>query len=109
MEKVSTLIITEGSIMTNKKFIAAGFAVAIILAGVLSFYASSSPDGLEKVAQQIGFVKTEKEHALSSSPLAGYGVKNVENERLSVGVSGVIGVIVIGAASTLLFRFLRKK
>lgn len=95
--------------MTNKKFLAIGFVVAIMLAGVLSFYASSSPDGLEKVAQQIGFNKTEKEHALSSSPLAGYGVKTIEDERLSVGASGVIGVIIIGIASTLLFRFLRKK
>ena len=39
----------------NKKFLAAGFLVSLFLAGVVSFYASSDPDGLEKVAEDIGF------------------------------------------------------
>ena len=40
----------------NRKFYIGGFIVSLFLAGVVSFYASSSPDGLEKVAEDIGFI-----------------------------------------------------
>ena len=48
--------------LTNRKFYIAGFIVSLFLAGVVSFYASSSPDGLEKVAQDVGFIDTAKDH-----------------------------------------------
>jgi hypothetical protein len=41
--------------LSTNKFIAAGFLVAALLAGGASYYASSHPDGLEKVAKDIGF------------------------------------------------------
>jgi cobalt/nickel transport protein len=93
----------------KKKFYVIGIFVTLILAGVVSFYASSSPDGLEKVAGEIGFIDTAKDHALAQSPLADYGLKGVENERLSVGIAGVIGVLATGAVSTGLFFILRRK
>ena len=37
----------------QNKFIIAGFALSLLLAGVVSNYASSSPDGLEKVADAL--------------------------------------------------------
>lgn len=100
MNKVST---------DKKKFYVIGIFVTLILAGVVSFYASSSPDGLEKVAAEIGFIDTAKDHAMAQSPLADYGLKGVENERLSVGMAGVIGVLATGAVSTGLFFVLRRK
>jgi cobalt/nickel transport protein len=63
----------------NKKFLAAGFLVSIFLAGVVSFYASSDPDGLEKVAGDIGFIETAKDHTYADGALADYGVKGIEN------------------------------
>lgn len=95
--------------MTNKKFLRLGFMASILLAGLVSFYASSHPDGLEKVAQDIGFIKQEKDHSLSNSPVAGYEVKGLNNDRLSVGAAGIIGVVIMAAGSTLIFRFLRKR
>ena len=47
------------------KFYLTFFASALVLAAVVSFYASSSPDGLEKVAGEIGFAESAKEHANS--------------------------------------------
>lgn len=67
-------------------------AAAVLIAGVLSFYASSSPDGLNRVADDKAFATLEQEHAAAGSPLAGYEVDGVENARLSVGLAGVIGV-----------------
>ncbi len=95
--------------MSNRKFLILGLLVSALLAGGASFYASSSPDGLEKVAQDVGFIDTAKDHANSDTALADYGVKGVENERLSVGVAGVIGVIATGAVSGGLFLLLRRK
>lgn len=62
-----------------------GLVTSLVLAGFVSFYASADPDGLEKVAADKGIdAKTEK-HATSDSPLADYGVKDVEDARLSGG------------------------
>lgn len=95
--------------MKQKTFLISGFIVSLFLAGVVSFYASSSPDGLEKVAKDIGFSETAKEHTNADGALADYGVKGVDNARLSTGAAGVIGVIATGAISTGLFMLVRRK
>ena len=93
----------------QNKFIIAGFATSLFLAGVVSNYASSSPDGLEKVAQDIGFLENAKESTNADGLLADYGVKGVENERLSTGAAGVIGVLDTAGVSSALFLILRRK
>lgn len=95
--------------LSNNKFIAAGFLVAALLAGGASYYASSHPDGLEKVAEDIGFIQTAKEHTNSKGTLADYGVKGIENERASVGVAGVIGVIGTAIVAGFGFKLLARK
>lgn len=92
-----------------KKFYAGFFLAAAVLAGGVSFYASSHPDGLEKVAEDKGFLETAKDSAVANSPLADYGVSGVDNERLSVGLSGLIGVAVTALIGILLFNLLKKK
>ena len=99
----------RSEVQTNRKFYIVGFIVCLFLAGVVSFYASSSPDGLEKVAQDIGFIQTEKEHTNSDGALAGYEVKAIENERASVGVAGVIGVIGTAVVAGLGFKLIARK
>jgi cobalt/nickel transport protein len=80
----------------STKWVALGvLAVALVLAGVVSYYASSSPDGLNRVALDKGFSDTEKGHGAADSPLAGYSAKDVDNERLSGGLAGVVGVVVV--------------
>jgi hypothetical protein len=75
-------------------FIIAGLAVTILVAAVASGFASSEPDGLEKVSIEEGFDETAEEHALADSPLADYAVEGVDNERVSTGLAGVVGVII---------------
>lgn len=95
--------------MTSKKFYVGGLLVSLLLAGGVSFYASSHPDGLEKVAEEIGFIETAKDPATAGSALADYGVAGVDNERASVGIAGVIGVAATGAVATGLFMYLGKR
>jgi cobalt/nickel transport protein len=95
--------------MSNKKFYTFALIVCLGLAGGVSFYASSHPDGLEKVAEDVGFIETAEDNANADSPLADYGVAGVENERISVGLAGVIGVLGTAAVSGGLFLVLRRK
>ena len=95
--------------ISTKKFYLGGALLSLLLAGIVSFYASSHPDGLEKVAEEIGFIETAKDPATAGSALADYGVAGVENERASVGIAGVIGVAATGAVATGLFIYLGKR
>ena len=88
-------------------FLAAGLLVAVGLALVISGFASSSPDGLEKVAEDKGFLDTAKDHLFADSPLADYAVKGVGNERLSTGLSGLIGVLITFGVGWGLFALVR--
>jgi hypothetical protein len=85
-----------------------GLAVSLVLAAGVSYYASSQPDGFEKSAGEIGFLDTAEESPLAGSPLAEYGVAGVDNERLSGGLAGVIGVASTAAISFGIFYGLRR-
>ncbi|MEH6379283.1 energy-coupling factor ABC transporter permease [Streptomyces sp. KLMMK] len=87
----------------------AGVAVALVCAGGVSYYASSSPDGLEKVAHDEGIDSKAEEHAAKDSPLADYQVKDVADERISGGLAGVIGVGATLAAGTAVFVVVRRR
>ncbi|MEF9904437.1 energy-coupling factor ABC transporter permease [Streptomyces sp. P9-A2] len=86
-----------------------GLVASLVLAGGVSFYASGYPDGLEKVATDHGIDEKAEEHDAADSPLADYGVKNVEDARLSGGLAGVIGVGVTVVAGTGVFRVVRRR
>jgi PDGLE domain-containing protein len=61
----------------------------------VSYYASDSPDGLNRVAADHGLSKQQQESAAKDSPLDGYNAKGVDNSRLSGGLAGVAGVFVV--------------
>jgi cobalt/nickel transport protein len=46
------------------------------------------------VAQDKGFLETARDHMLAAGPLAGSGVAGDDNQRLSTGISGLIGVLI---------------
>jgi cobalt/nickel transport protein len=79
----------------TRVLVVSGLLVALLLAGVVSFYASGSPDGLERVAEDEGFLDRAEEHAAAEGPLADYQAKGVENDRLAGGVAGVTGALVV--------------
>lgn len=86
-------------------FLPAGVLVAALLAGIVSFYASSSPDGLERVAEDKGFIGQARDHALGEQPLADYG----EVGGIPVGVAGLVGVGVTLAVGGGLFFAVRRR
>ena len=94
---------------SHRKVWITGLVASLVLAGFVSFYASASPDGLEKVAADQGIDAKTEQHASADSPLADYGVKDVEDARLSGGLAGVIGVGVTVVAGTGVFWAVRRR
>ncbi|MFI6758875.1 PDGLE domain-containing protein [Micromonospora sp. NPDC050417] len=103
-------------------FIVGGLIVAFLLAGVVSNFASSHPDGLDS-SLRTGCTfdaddnitggscpaQQTKDHELADSPLADYGVKGVENAYLSTGLSGIAGVLITFALGGGLFWLTRRR
>ncbi|WP_157073184.1 PDGLE domain-containing protein [Kribbia dieselivorans] len=94
--------------ISTRTLIISGVIVAIVLAGLISGFASSHPDGLEYVAEQLGFHSTAQDSAAATGPLADYGVSGVENARLSGGLAGIIGVAVVAVVMGGLVWLLRR-
>jgi cobalt/nickel transport system permease protein/cobalt/nickel transport protein len=85
----------------------AGVVVALLVAGVASYYASAAPDGRNRVAEDQGIAQTERDHAAADGPMAGYRARGVENDRLSglvAGVSGALVVLALFGGLTLVLR-----
>lgn len=80
----------------DRSVLIGGVVIALILA-VLSPLASSHPDGLEKVAEDLGFL------SLDSGPLYNiipdYTFPGIHNENLATIVAGVIGVLLIASVA----------
>jgi len=95
--------------ISTTRLVVIGLAICCVLAGVVSLWASGNPDGLEFVAERLGFLDSAGKHASDGSPLAGYGTAGVDNARLSGGLSGLIGVVVVAALAFGLMHLLRRR
>lgn len=94
---------------STRKVRIVGLVAALALAGFVSYYASTSPDGLEKVAHDKGIDRKTGQHAAKDSPLADYHLKDVSDARLSGGLAGVIGVGATLAVGTGVFVTVRRR
>jgi cobalt/nickel transport protein len=92
--------------------------VALVIAGGMSYFASADPDGLDTVTltgcelDEAGepvagtcIAQNAGEHALGQSPLADYAVNGGED---TVGVAGIVGVLVTAVVAGGLFWLLRR-
>src|SRR5450759_2729164 len=77
-------------------FLGVALVIVILLAVFISPWASSSPDGLEKVAEEKGFSnKTETDKpAWEHSPMKDYAIPGIKSENTSTGIVGLIGVVI---------------
>jgi cobalt/nickel transport system permease protein len=67
------------------------FIILILLLSLVTPFASSSPDGLESVAEEFGFTQTDGVVLL----LDDYGISAVNNDFISTVLSALLGVIVL--------------
>jgi cobalt/nickel transport protein len=102
-------------------FFAGFLVIALLVAGGLSYFASSDPDGLDSVTLSgCDVVETDAgeqlegtciaqnvtDSAAAGSPLADYAIGGAEG---TVGLAGVLGVIVTLAVAGGLFWLLRRR
>ena len=94
--------------VSTRRVVVVGGLVCLLVAGVVSFFASGHPDGLEYVAHSLGFSDTARDSATSSSPFADYTTSGVSQGFLSGGLAGVVGVLVVAAVMGGLVVLLRR-
>lgn len=85
-----------------KRFVLIMLILSFAVAGGVSFFASSHPDGLERVAETLGFMGKARPPGLAV--LRDYTVPGL-NGFLSNGLAGIIGVIATFGITMLGIRF----
>ncbi len=103
-------------------FILGGLLVALLLAGVVSNFASGSPDGLDSASTKgctlnendeiIGgscMAQNAKDSETADSPFADYGISGIGNSYVSTGLAGVAGVLLTFAIGGGLFWLARRR
>jgi ABC-type Fe3+ transport system permease subunit len=71
----------------------AGIGVAALVVIVLAPLASSDPDGLERVAQDQGFI--DRAENFFAGLLGDYAIPGVDNAWLSTVLAGLLGVAIV--------------
>jgi PDGLE domain len=91
-------------------FIGFALVVAVGLAVLASPYASSSPDGLEQVAESKGFLDDGSPHSLQdSSPVPDYAFPGVDDPRLATALAGLVGTLLVAAAGMAVVALARRR
>ena len=91
-------------------FVASALVVAAALAVFVSPFASSSPDGLERVAANEGFETAAAQQPVwRFSPVSDYQLPGLGNEKVATAVVGFIGTVVLFALVGLLGRALSRR
>jgi hypothetical protein len=89
-------------------FTVLALAVAVALGAAFAPFASSSPDGLEKVAEQKGFLGEGRlAEVQERAPVPDYAFPGIRDARLATaaaGFVGTLGVFVLGAGVVALVR-----
>jgi cobalt/nickel transport protein len=67
--------------------------LALLVAAFLSPFASSSPDGLEKVAEDLGFIEKSEGEPLINSPAPDYVFPGITNEGAATAAAGIAGTL----------------
>ena len=90
-----------------KKIIFIGLGIALLLAIFLSPFASSSPDGLEKVGEHHGFA--EKAVSFFKGLIPDYLFPGIKNDKVATALAGGVGVLVVFGLTYGLAVILRRK
>lgn len=81
-----------------KRFILISLMISIILVLFISPFASTCPDGLEKVTEEKNIAI--KETGIINSIMPDYTISYIKHEGLSTSIAGLLGTIITFAAGT---------
>ena len=86
---------------------AIGIAIAALVVVILAPLASSDPDGLQRVAEDQGFL--ERAQNFFSGLLGGYAIPGIDNAWLSKVLAGLLGVLIVVAIVLILGRVVARR
>lgn len=92
----------------NKKDILLGLGLALFVGVILSPFASSWPDGLEKVAEEHGFIQKASEKPIAPAPMPDYAMPGIEGSW-STSAAGFVGTLIVYFAGYGMAKVLAKK
>jgi len=77
----------------GKKEVLIGLAIALVVALLLSPFASSMPDGLERVAKDQGFLEKGEGPPVFAAPVPDYAFPGIHNKEWATSIAGLIGTL----------------
>jgi len=87
---------------STKLLISIFFSLSLLISFFLSPFASSLPDGLEKVAITKGFANKETNNKIFKSPFADYSFPFIKNQKISTALAGLTGTIIVFSGTLIL-------
>lgn len=92
-----------------RRFVWIALAVALGVAVMLSPFASRYPDGLERVAEDKGFLEKGESPAAFQAPAPDYTIPGVQREWLSTSLAGALGTLMCFGLGGGVAVFLRRR
>ncbi|WP_218080406.1 PDGLE domain-containing protein [Anthocerotibacter panamensis] len=83
----------------KRNWLLGGLVVALLVAALVSPWASQNPDGLNKVAQDQGFsaqaTQTPAEHLPFFQIFESYALRGIENRAVAKALAGAAGTLLV--------------
>jgi cobalt/nickel transport protein len=93
----------------GRRFVWIGLLSAVGVALILSPFASQSPDGLERIAEDHGFIGLGQQAPAVEAPLPDYSVPGIGGGWLSTSAAGVAGTLLTFGLAYGVGRWLSKR
>ncbi len=81
--------------LSTRGLVIAALAVTLVVGTIVSQFAGSDPDGLERVAEDLELTADQAGDA--RGPFADYAVDGLDNEQLSLAIAAGAGIVIVGA------------
>jgi len=88
-----------------KKEVLVGVAIVLVVAGFVSLFASTHPDGLEYVAEKIGFAHAATQTLIA--PIPDYVFPGLSSEAAATAAAGLVGSALVFVVAWSLGRAIR--
>ncbi|WP_235480217.1 PDGLE domain-containing protein [Leifsonia sp. Leaf264] len=95
--------------VSTRVFTVVAVVASLLIACVVSIWASTLPDGLESVAGSTGFLASAQASAAAGSPFAGYSFLGIADPTLSVALAGAVGCAFTFGLAMLVGRIARRR
>lgn len=90
----------------NRNLIIGGLAIALIIAILAPFLASSNPDGLDSTAESLEVPESE---AAFQSPLPDYSIPGMEENPIGGAIALIVGTVLVLLVALGLAKLIGKK